>query len=585
MIINIPNNDFQYSWKKFLKINTDLVSILLLASQNYLLILLKHFSIALIFSLIFVTNGLFGQSLETIASGSFIIDMGVVPQTKNNALKPYGLVYELAKDHLVPVKWVIDINKPKDGVDFIYNNTEYKGGPFIVPAEYRTAAVNTVISSWQSQGVVGTTTSSEIVVPVVSTIDYFMIWTLDQQNGSIAQSYLKNAGIPSSAYNWLDPQALNCCNDIFAMPHADPVWNTHSNLYNWNQTCRGAIWAACHAVSALENSFNPSMPSEQMNFLSEKTGTASGGGSWSDNSLLLWYDHDDGTTPYDYAFPNHPVMQFMGTIDQATENGSEQVYLPHLKWRNTTSIAVWDPNQPDLTNPNQKAAIIAFGSAFGDQNRGKIMYEAGHSHSKSSSPSSIAAQRAFFNFSFWAAADNAIKVTTNIPSNTSVNVPINLTASATGGAGSYTFEWLSNCPGTFSNAFSANTTFTPSSPGSCLIQLRVIDDCGRTSFESKTITVNSNPQPPVANNDVATIAECGTAQIDVIANDNDPESGMLTVTFVGAGSNGTFVNNGTGTVTYTPIEGFTGTDVVTYTICDPTNLCDDATITVTVNAN
>ena len=46
------------------------------------------------------------QTDETIPAGSFIINMGVEPQTVNNGLRPYGLVYALLKAQ-VPVKWVI----------------------------------------------------------------------------------------------------------------------------------------------------------------------------------------------------------------------------------------------------------------------------------------------------------------------------------------------------------------------------------------------------------------------------------------------------------------------------------------------
>ncbi|MDF1864968.1 MAG: hypothetical protein P1U70_09045, partial [Saprospiraceae bacterium] len=81
-------------------------------------------------------------SMEVIPAGSYIINMGVQPQTEENALKPYGLIWELLQDHLVPIKWAINPGKIKDGVDFTYNNIDYKGGPFIVLAEYRSIAVN-----------------------------------------------------------------------------------------------------------------------------------------------------------------------------------------------------------------------------------------------------------------------------------------------------------------------------------------------------------------------------------------------------------------------------------------------------------
>jgi hypothetical protein len=45
--------------------------------------------------LLLVTIPLKAQTTKTIKAGSFIIDMGVVPQTVGNGLKPYGLIYDL----------------------------------------------------------------------------------------------------------------------------------------------------------------------------------------------------------------------------------------------------------------------------------------------------------------------------------------------------------------------------------------------------------------------------------------------------------------------------------------------------------
>jgi hypothetical protein len=211
------------------------------------------------------------QTTRTIPTGSFVVNMGVSPQTVGNGLKPYGLVYDLVKNYNVPIYWVINPSKGKDGIDFSHNGVDYKGGPFIIPVEYRSTAVNDRITFWQSQGVVGANTVSSISVPVAETITAAPNWTLDQKNGSIAAGYFTNAGIPSSSYNFKDPALLGSCDDIFVMPHADPTWATHANLLTWNQTFRGAIWAACHAVSALEDMFNPANPAQQTNFLSAKT--------------------------------------------------------------------------------------------------------------------------------------------------------------------------------------------------------------------------------------------------------------------------------------------------------------------------
>jgi len=65
-------------------------------------------------------------SVETIPSGSFIVNLGIMPQTIQNGLKPYGFVYDLLKNLHVPVKWVINSAKVKDGVDFTYNGNDYR---------------------------------------------------------------------------------------------------------------------------------------------------------------------------------------------------------------------------------------------------------------------------------------------------------------------------------------------------------------------------------------------------------------------------------------------------------------------------
>ena len=162
-----------------------------------------------IYLIVLSLNTAEAQTNESIDSGSYVINMGIVPQTVKNGLRPYGLVYELIHTHGIPIKWVINPNKGKDGIDFSHNGINYRGGPFIIPALYRSAAVNSAISKWNSRGVVGAETVSDIIVPVYSNLNYFVIWTLDKKNGKIAEKYFKNAKIPQSAYNWLDPSNLS----------------------------------------------------------------------------------------------------------------------------------------------------------------------------------------------------------------------------------------------------------------------------------------------------------------------------------------------------------------------------------------
>lgn len=62
--------------------------------------------------LMLTTHQILGQTtLTNFDQGACIIDMSVVPQTKNNALRPYGLVYDLVTNHNIPVYWIINPNK------------------------------------------------------------------------------------------------------------------------------------------------------------------------------------------------------------------------------------------------------------------------------------------------------------------------------------------------------------------------------------------------------------------------------------------------------------------------------------------
>ena len=264
---------------------------------------LKWMILSLLAFSILPTQNLQAQNPLTFKAGSFIINMGAVTQTVNNGLKPYGLIYALIKSEKVPVYWIINPTKVKDGIDFIYNGVTYRGGTFIVPQEYITAAAQTRIAVWQGKGVLGAYTSSSLTLTPSYRLTSVPNWTLDAQNGHIAEKFLENAEIPVSAYNWLTPAELGICNDLFVMPHADPRWSTHGNLYNWNLAAKGAIWLGCHAGSALSDMYNPANVAQQTNFLSEKINKAEvnpkpGIDDYAENSLVLWTNHNNGSSPF-----------------------------------------------------------------------------------------------------------------------------------------------------------------------------------------------------------------------------------------------------------------------------------------------
>lgn len=84
-------------------------------------------------------------------------------------------------------------------------------------------------------------------------------------------------------------------------------------------------------------------------------------------------------------------------------------------------------------------------------------------------------------------------------------------------------------------------------------------------------------------NDAVTTAEDTAVDINVLANDTDPDGDTLTVAAVGVPSKGTATINSNGTVKYTPQANFFGTDTFTYAVTDGA-LVSSATVTVTVTA-
>ena len=479
-------------------------------------------TIKLFLILFFLIARGFGQTPTVISSGSFIINMGIVPQTISNGMKPYGLLYALLNNH-TPVKWVINSAKAKDGVDFTYNGVDYSGGPFIIEAKYRTSTVNSLITTWQALGVVGVTTTSPVTVPVYATFYNVPRWALDQQNGSIAAKFLSDAGIPAIAYGgtsssgWKTPTALTCCDDIFVLPHADPTWYSSTstpatpvleegNLYNWNLTCNGAIWLGCHAGSALTDMFDPVNPSNQTNFLVSKNSVPSGTYPYFQNSLVLWGNHSGGTIPYSYAYPTDPIMQFMGTIDAAQQNGSEQIYIPLAgnSWNPGAKVYVWDPTPVNTLGTgifsSGPAATLISGRGFDDPNRGRVLMESAH-NIEGSGTANVAAMRAFLNFSFFAVSEKAVLPTiaglpATISSGQSSSLSVNLPTGAS--ASNYTYSWTSTCGGTFlPSSTSQNVTYTApveNSPAACTITATITDPCGRVTFDTQGITVQCNMQ-------------------------------------------------------------------------------------------
>ena len=522
---------------------------------------------------------------ETFYSGALIINMGVTPQTTNNGLQPYGLVYDLIKNQNVAVKWIINPTKIKDGVDFTYNGISFRGGTFILPAEFRNASVNATIANWQAKGVITTTTAYPITLDVTTTLGSVPNWAVDPRDGNHAKKFFERADIPKSAYYYRTPPMLNSCDDLFVDPHTDAKWKTHGNLYFWNLNAKGSIWAGGKTAVSMEDVkvFNSSNPSQNLKFLT------TGG---------LMQNAKKGTQPYSYTNVTEPAFQMMGIEDDAHE-GHDEIFLP-LKttsaWYPGVKISCYDPTHKDIPSKSDgPGALTVYGRGFDDVNRGYVMYQGGHDIGGNSAQE-VSAQREFFNWSF-------VVLPVKSPDVTYSNIPVTLsssqlynnftaTPSSPVGLTSFTYKWFSTIGGTFSAINSATTNYTPpvvASGTKAFIYCKITDACGRSIIKPYSVTIVPPAFPPVAVNDTIRYANlCGAATrtINVLTNDYDLNGNMInSITFVGGGNHGTFVNNGNGSVTYIPGWLFQGVDTMRYQVCDNTPLCSQATLVVNTSYN
>lgn len=435
---------------------------------------------------------------ETLSTGSFIVNMGITPQTTGNALRPYGMIYDLVVNYQVPVKWVISQTKIKDAIDFTHNGVNYRGSAFIVPAEFINSTIASRISFWQTQGVQGNYSVSPLTLTVYHTITSYP-WTMIDTTSRLQQiliNYFNAASIPSAAYAVGTPAGLTDCFDVWANPHGDPTWSTHSYLRNFVTVNKSWVYAQCHSVSMMEFCRSSTLPVQQLNFLST-------------TGLKCWGSAKCGTnpethvrapsSPFTYFFPNDPVMQFMGTMHGACLGGSEQWFQPLSagQWYNNTRRGVTTGTG---TAPKE-GTVLVYGPAYGDSTNGWTMYLGGHALDSggSSVTDRIAGMRAFHNYLLQAGKFKRLNVSATMPTSLQPGQSDYVSATVSMGTPPYTYQWSSQLGGTFSDPLASNGVYTAPNVTSDtvdIIRVRVTDQCGRVNFVYQLLQISPpNPLP------------------------------------------------------------------------------------------
>ncbi len=143
--------------------------------------------------------------------------------------------------------------------------------------------------------------------------------------------------------------------------------------------------------------------------------------------------------------------------------------------------------------------------------------------------------------------------------------------------------------GTSINAATGEITYTPDINffGKDSLEYTVNDNDGGTSLAARVrITVNDINDAPVAVNDTIITSLNTAADIDVLANDSDVDGSIVTSTLAATSpSNGTTTLEPSGTIVYTPDNGFEGVDSFIYFVRDDDGgSSNTATVTVIVTA-
>ena len=144
--------------------------------------------------------------------------------------------------------------------------------------------------------------------------------------------------------------------------------------------------------------------------------------------------------------------------------------------------------------------------------------------------------------------------------------------------------------GTLTLNLNGSFTYTPNAgfTGSDSFSYRASDGTLQSTPVSVTLTVTSGNQMPVAANDTyagpagsaLTVAAPG-----VLSNDTDPDGGVLSAILVTATTNGTLTLNPSGSFTYVPNAGFTGSDTFSYRASDGAFQSNAVTVTLTINSS
>ena len=128
-------------------------------------------------------------------------------------------------------------------------------------------------------------------------------------------------------------------------------------------------------------------------------------------------------------------------------------------------------------------------------------------------------------------------------------------------------------------------TPAPNFNGDVTIEYSITDGNGGTDSAEVAVTVNPVNDDPVAVDDIETTDEDVPVIVDLLGNDSDIDGDDLTIQSLDVDpAEGSVVDNGDGTVTFTPAPNFNGPATITYVVSDGNGGTDEGEAVISVGA-
>ncbi len=156
-----------------------------------------------------------------------------------------------------------------------------------------------------------------------------------------------------------------------------------------------------------------------------------------------------------------------------------------------------------------------------------------------------------------------------------------LSGTVSGGTGVFTYTWSPEELIVVNNILNPNTQVLTSEVVFTLTVQDVVTGC--SARDDVKISMGGIIRP-IAKDDYDTTGLNSSTLVNVVANDSDPIGLGLDVTIISDPKNGIAILNEDGSITYNPLQNFTGNDTLTYMICDrgTPSKCATAKLIITI---